>query len=108
MDGLTRQLGAWEVSHVPGGHNAYDRVLGRMTPWALMVEHVTGWRIIQYERSAEAEIVTPGGVLVQVITVSAFALPTAITSPRHEVLIEALRAWVNAHAEEYEEVAIGD
>lgn len=110
MEGLTRRQGPWTIQHVPGDTSAYDRVIGRMTPWSVLVEHeTTGWRIFQYERDPNAQIVAPSGILVEVVNVDAWAgprsSPLASTGDR---LIVALRAWVNLHAEEYDEPLIGD
>lgn len=110
MEGLTRRQGPWLIQHVPGEKNAYDRVMGRMTPWSVLVEHeATGWRIFQYERDPNAQIVAPSGILVQVIDVEEWAGPKASpTEPSGERLIAALRIWVDMHADEYEEPRIQD
>ncbi len=105
MDGLTRRQGPWTITHVPASHSAYDRVLGRMTAWALLVEHDMGWRIVQYEHETEAQIMTPGGYPVGVVDVPGAG---PFGPPRHDLLIEALRDWVRQHAADYEEPLLPD
>lgn len=110
MEGLTRRQGPWTIQHVPGEKNAYDRVIGRMTPWSVLVEHeTTGWRIFQYERDPKAQIVAPSGILVDVVDVDEWAGPRpSPLTPTGDRLIVALRTWVSMHAEQYEEPLIDD
>ena len=110
MEGLTRRQGSWTIQHVPGDKGAYDRVIGRMTPWSVLVEHEpTGWRIFQYERDPKAQIVAPSGILVEVVDVDEWAgpRPSPLTSTGDRLIV-ALRSWVNLHAEAYEEPLIND
>jgi hypothetical protein len=105
VDPFTRHVGPWTISHAPAGHNAYDRVLGRLSTWALEVTHATGWRIVEHEGASDAQIFSPGGLLVGVIDPDEYApnhQPT-LTSGRSALLTEALVAWAHAHAEEYGE-----
>lgn len=110
MENLSRRDGSWTITHVPGEPKAYDLVLGRMTPWALLVEHDTGWRIIHFEKAPTAEIVTPGGFPVANIDVADWSSEASrmITVARHVAMIEALQRWVDLHADEYDEPRINE
>ena len=81
-----------------------------MTAWSLIVEHDTGWRIVEVEGDPEARVITPGGLLVAVL--SPEAGPGDARGPlpplRSDVLAAALTEWVHQHAEEYEEPDIPD
>jgi hypothetical protein len=110
VDPFTRQWGPWTIVHSPDGHSAYDRVLGRISAWSLEVTHDSGWRIVEHEGESTANVITPGGLLVAVIEPDAHAphhRPT-LTSGRSGLLIEALVAWVHAHAEEFDEPDIAE
>lgn len=108
MQGLTRRQGPWTISHVPGSLSAYDRILGRMTPWALLVEHDNGWRVFSYERTQTVEIVTPGGIPVAVLELQDWCPADLLVNPvrKSEALTLTLTRWVNQHAAEYEEPTI--
>jgi hypothetical protein len=110
VEPFTRRSGPWTVSHLPAGHSAYDRVLGRLTAWSLEVAHDSGWRIIAYEGSPEAQVISPGGLLVGVIDPTDYATPrtASLAGARSLLLIDALTAWVHEHADEYDEPDITD
>ena len=110
MESLSRREGAWTITHVPSEPSTYDIVLGRMTPWSLLVEHDNGWRIIHFEKAPTAEIVTPGGFPVAHIALADWSSEASrmITQSRHVSMIEALRTWVADHADEYDEPTIPD
>jgi hypothetical protein len=105
VEPFTRQSGAWTISHLPAGHSAYDRVLGRLTSWSLEVAHETGWRMVEHEGDPEARVISPGGILVGVINPTDYAepQPASLTAVRSQLLIAALTAWVHEHAPDYDE-----
>ena len=104
MDPFTRQSGPWLISHRPYGHNAYDRVLGRMTAWALEVSHETGWRIVEHEGEPTVRIYSPDGLLVGIVDadhLTTDGVPSL--TGRSPLLMRALTAWVHEHADEFGE-----
>jgi len=103
MDPFRRQSGPWTIAHEPVGHNAYDRVLGRLSAWALVISHESGWRIVEHEGEATAAIYSPGGLLVGAVVPEELAPDhrPSLTSGR-----SALVAWTHAHAAEFDETDI--
>jgi hypothetical protein len=110
MDPFTRRSGPWTVTHVPAGHSAYDRVLGRMTSWSLEVSHDSGWLIVSSEGSTTAHVFSRDGLLVGVIEPDDYAqpYPNPLAATRSQLLMDALTAWTHRHAAEYGEPAIDD
>lgn len=110
MDPITSRKGPWTITHVPAGASAYDRVIGRITPWSMVVAHDSGWSIVEDEGAPTARIVTPAGLLVGVIRVAEYADVTRspLTTARSDVLSEALTAWTSRHAAEFDEPGIAD
>lgn len=110
MDPFSRRSGAWTISHVPAGHSAYDRVLGRLSAWSLEARHDSGWIIVEHEGEYTADIYSPGGLLVAVITPEDQVppRPPSLTTGRSHLLIDALTAWTRAHADEFDEPDIQD
>jgi len=104
VDPFTRQSGPWTITHRPYGHNAYDRVLGRMTAWAIDVAHETGWRIVEHEGEQTARIYSPDGLLVGVVDPDEDdAHRTPSLAGRSPLLVRALTDWVHEHADEFGE-----
>lgn len=110
MDPFTRQVGPWTVAHVPAGHSAYDRVLGRLSAWSLEARHDSGWVIVEHEGEPTANVYSPTGLLLAVIVPEEWAppRPPSLTAGRSPMLIDALTAWVHANAAEYDEPGITD
>jgi hypothetical protein len=110
MNPFTRQTGPWTIVHSPDGHSAYDRVLGRISAWELVVTHETGWRIVEHEGELTAMVYTPNGLLVGVIEPAEWApgQRPSLATGRSGLLATALTNWAHQHAEEFDEPDIID